>query len=111
MRQLLSLIKVVVNKIFKPIQFVLRYDDICAKWVDSCFPNDILNLDYVMDDVISKALNLTFPIMFNPVTWDAHAFPVYFGATEVSDEGTIIRVPSLQLVYFVTADTKAQDAR
>ncbi|KAL1462487.1 hypothetical protein WDU94_014318 [Cyamophila willieti] len=90
---------------------VYRYEDICAKWVDSCFPNDILNLDYVMDEVETKALNLTFPIMFNPVTWDAHAFPVYFGATEISDEGTIIRVPALQMVYFVTADTKAQDAR
>lgn len=49
--------------------------------------------------------------MFNPVTWDAHAFPVFFGGTKVSDENTIISVPSLQLVYFVTADNKRQDAR
>lgn len=49
--------------------------------------------------------------MFNPVTWDAHTFPVYFGGTVVNDDGIIISVPSLQLAYFVNADTNAQDAR
>jgi patched domain-containing protein len=49
--------------------------------------------------------------MFNPVTWDAHAFPVFFGGTKVSEDNIIISVPSLQLVYFVTADTKRQDAK
>ncbi|XP_071446511.1 patched domain-containing protein 3-like isoform X1 [Hetaerina americana] len=86
-----------------------KYSDVCARWVDECFRNDILELSHVMDDVESGKLNLTFPVMFNPVTWDAHAFPVFFGGTVVSDEGTILSVPSLQLVYFVTADTKRQD--
>ncbi|KAG8237793.1 hypothetical protein J437_LFUL015070 [Ladona fulva] len=86
-----------------------NYGDICARWVDECFRNDILELSHVMGDVQAGRLNLTFPVMFNPVTWDAHAFPVFFGGTSVSDEGTILKVPSLQLVYFVTADTKRQD--
>ncbi|PSN48726.1 hypothetical protein C0J52_08794 [Blattella germanica] len=90
---------------------VFTYRDVCARWVDQCFQNDILNLDYIIDEVENRTLNLTFPIMFNPVTWDAHTFPVYFGGTVVSDEGLIISVPSIQLVYFVTADTKRQDAR
>jgi len=87
------------------------YRDVCARWIDQCFQNDVLNLDYVIEDVEQRALNLTFPIMFNPVTWDAHTFPVYFGGTVVSEDGLIISVPSVQLVYFVTADTKRQDAR
>lgn len=49
--------------------------------------------------------------MFNPVTWDAHAFPVFFGGTTLNEDGTIAVVPSIQLVYFVTSDTKRQDAR
>lgn len=49
--------------------------------------------------------------MFNPVTWDAHAFPVYFGGTKLSEDNTIISVPAIQMVYFVTADTKKQDAK
>lgn len=44
--------------------------------------------------------------MFNPVTWDAHAFPVFFGGTEVSEDGLIISVPSVQMVYFGNADNK-----
>lgn len=28
-----------------------RYEDICAKWLSECFQNDILNLDYVIEDV------------------------------------------------------------
>ncbi|KAL4113456.1 hypothetical protein QTP88_017073 [Uroleucon formosanum] len=94
-----------------PENTVYKYDDICARWIDQCFPNDILNLDYVMNDVVNGSLKLTFPIMFNPVTWDAHTFPVYFGGTETDEDGLITRVPALQLVYFITADTKAQDER
>lgn len=57
-------------------------------------------------------MNLTFPVMFNPATWDAHAFPVFFGGTQLSrDQTTIVSVPAIQLVYFATADTKKQDAR
>ncbi|KAI4461442.1 patched-related [Holotrichia oblita] len=56
-------------------------------------------------------LNLTFPLMFNPVTWDAHAFPVFFGGTEISEEGFIITVPSVQLVYFGNVDTKRLETK
>lgn len=27
------------------------YQEICAKWLTDCFQNDILNLDYIMEDV------------------------------------------------------------
>lgn len=27
------------------------YEDICARWDDACFSNDILNLDQIMDEV------------------------------------------------------------
>lgn len=68
-------------------------------------------LSRCLPQVESGQLNLTFPVMFNPVTWDAHAFPVYFGGTQVSDDNFIISVPALQLIYFATADSKKQDAK
>ncbi|XP_012253050.2 patched domain-containing protein 3 [Athalia rosae] len=86
------------------------YEQICARWLDQCFINDILNLHHVIDEVESRELNLTFPVMFNPVTWDAHAFPVYFGGSVINDDSTIETVPSVQLAYFVAADSKRQDA-
>lgn len=27
------------------------YNNACARWENECFENDILNLDYIMDDV------------------------------------------------------------
>lgn len=33
-----------------------RYEDICAKWMSECFQNDILNLDYVIEDVSTKTM-------------------------------------------------------
>ncbi|KAH8237024.1 hypothetical protein KR038_003017 [Drosophila bunnanda] len=87
------------------------YKDNCARWESECFENDILNLDALMDDIEAGQLNLTFPFMFNPVTWDAHLFPVFFGGTKLTEDNLVISVPAIQLVYFVTADTKRQDAK
>lgn len=70
-----------------------------------------MSLPRAVFQVETGQLNLTFPVMFNPVTWDAHAFPVYFGGTQISDDNFIISVPALQLIYFATADTKRQDAK
>lgn len=30
---------------------VFTYREICARWEGECFLNDILNLDYILDDV------------------------------------------------------------
>ncbi|XP_025835862.1 patched domain-containing protein 3 [Agrilus planipennis] len=86
-----------------------RYEDICARWMDECFKNDILNLDVIMNQVESGELNLTFPLMLNPFTWEIHAFPVFFGGTEVSEDNFIVSVPSVQLVYFGNADSTKRD--
>lgn len=94
-----------------PENSVYKYDDICARWIDQCFSNDILNLDYVIDSVVNGSVKLTFPVTFNPITWDAHTFPIFFGRTKFDEDNIITKVPALQLVYFVTADTKYQEQR
>lgn len=53
-------------------------------------------------------ITLTFPIYFNPVTWDQHIFPVFFGGTEVSADRAVVSAPSMQMVYFVAVDTPRQ---
>lgn len=86
------------------------YKDECARWEGQCYTNDILNLDKIIDEVERGELNLTFPIMFNPVTWEAHAFPVFFGGAKVVDD-IIVSVPAVQLVWFVRTDNKVQMER
>uniref|UniRef100_T1GSJ0 Uncharacterized protein n=1 Tax=Megaselia scalaris TaxID=36166 RepID=T1GSJ0_MEGSC len=87
------------------------YNDICARWGDECFSNDILNLDQILGEFQAGELNLTFPFMLNPVTWDSHVFPVFFGGTKLDANQNIESVPAIQLVYFATADTKKQDKK
>lgn len=58
--------------------------------------------------IYSGAINLSFPLMFNPVTWDTHIFPIFFGGTVLSAERTVVSAPSMQLVYFVAVDTSRQ---
>ncbi|XP_045445427.1 patched domain-containing protein 3 isoform X2 [Melitaea cinxia] len=86
------------------------YSEECARWEGQCFTNDILNLDKIIGEVERGELNLTFPIMFNPVTWEAHAFPVFFGGSKVVDD-IIESVPAVQLVWFLRTDTKLQEQR
>lgn len=57
MRQLDDLIQnMTVN--FQDEQFT--YTDICAKWMDECFQNDILNLEYIMEEVKSFPSKILF---------------------------------------------------
>ncbi|XP_043461962.1 patched domain-containing protein 3 isoform X1 [Leptopilina heterotoma] len=86
------------------------FDKVCARWQNKCVENDILNLRHIIPQVESHELNLTFPLMFNPVTWDAHLFPIYFGGSVITKDLTITSVPSLQLAYFLIAGSKRQDA-
>lgn len=39
------------------------YHDVCARWENECFYNDILNLDYIMDEVSSIELHLLAMLM------------------------------------------------
>lgn len=48
--------------------------------------------------------------MFNPVTFDTHLFPVYFGGSVIGDDLIIDTVAAVQLGYFIAVDDKQQDA-
>lgn len=53
-------------------------------------------------------VSLTFPVFWNPITWDHFVFPVFFGGTEVSADGNVVSAPAVQMVYFIAVDTKRQ---
>lgn len=79
---------------------------------DKYFPNQKTNTKLKISPQFKTGeLNLTFPFMLNPVTWDSHVFPVFFGGTKLDSNLNIESVPAIQLVYFATADTKKQDKK
>ncbi|XP_017877278.1 patched domain-containing protein 3 [Ceratina calcarata] len=86
------------------------YSQICAKWLDTCFNNDILDLQDVIEEVEKRELNLTFPVTVIPETWEIHLLPVYFGGSVLDEDQVVESVPSMQLAYFLTVDNPRQDA-
>ncbi|XP_071554205.1 patched domain-containing protein 3 [Temnothorax nylanderi] len=90
---------------------VFTYEQICARWLDDCFANDILDLRVIMKDVERRDVNLTFPWVFNPVnTGEALVLALKFGGSVVNDDSIIESTPSVQLAYFITAGSPRQDA-
>lgn len=57
---------------------VFSYRQICARWEEECFTNDILNLDYILPDVETGNISLSWPIMLNPVSWDGKLTSMFF---------------------------------
>ncbi|XP_076180342.1 patched domain-containing protein isoform X1 [Ptiloglossa arizonensis] len=89
---------------------VFTYEQICAKWLDKCFTNDILKFTDIIEDVENRELNLTFPVMLHPFSWEFHFLWVYFGRSVINEDRIVESVPSVQLAYFLSADSPRQDA-
>jgi len=78
-----------------------QYQDVCAKWDGICKTNEILNLVDVMTEVETGQFNLTYPITFDPNTFQQYTLPSYFGGIEVSEIGTVRKVEAVSLNYFL----------
>jgi hypothetical protein len=47
----------------------LSYTDLCATYDDYCYDNEILRLSDLIPSIESKDINLTYPIFFDPYTF------------------------------------------
>lgn len=63
---------------------------------------------FPFEQIESGELELSFPVWFDPYTFDTHVFPVFLGGTVLSPNRTIVSAPSMNLVYFVAVDTQRQ---
>ena len=63
--------------------------------------NEILNLVDIMAEIETGQFNLTYPITFDPTTFQQYTLPSYFGGIEVSDIGTVRKVEAVSLNYFL----------
>lgn len=55
--ELRTLDQIIQNSTGKYDGETFKYADICARWENECFHNDILNLDYIMDEVSQSVIN------------------------------------------------------
>ena len=63
--------------------------------------NEILNLVNLMGEIEVGQFNLTYPITFDPTTFQQYTLPSYFGGIDVSDIGTVKKVEAVSLNYFL----------
>ena len=54
-----------------------------------------------MAEIETGQFNLTYPITFDPTTFQQYTLPSYFGGIEVSDIGTVRKVEAVSLNYFL----------
>lgn len=78
-----------------------RYEDLCAKWDGYCYDNQILRLAELIPSIEVGEINITYPVYFNPDTFEAYTLPAYFGGIQVSDKYTVEKVDAVSLTYFL----------
>ena len=71
----------------------LTYTDLCATYDGYCYDNEILRLATIMPDIELRKTNLTYPIFFDPNTF------------QVSEQSFITRVV-VAIVHNYTADPR-----
>jgi hypothetical protein len=98
---LLFLDSLVYNITVKYEGLNFQYQDMCAKWGGYCKSNDILNLVDMMPELETGNMSLTYPITFDPVTFQQYNLPAYFGGFHISDIGTVEKVEAIALTYFL----------
>ena len=63
--------------------------------------NDVLSMGTFMEDIESGAFNLSYPITFDPFTFQQYNLPAYFGGVEYDDFGVVTEVKAVALNYFL----------
>ena len=63
--------------------------------------NNILNLAALMPQIETGEFNLTFPITFDPFTFEQYTLPAHMGGFTVSDIGVVEKIEAMSLTYFL----------
>ena len=102
----------------------LSYEDLCARWADYCYDNEVLRLSSIIPMVQTGEVNLTYPVYFDPYNFEVslivaiksvevvgitfcfcplQTFPLaaFFGGVTLTDLNTLTDVKSVGLSYFL----------
>ncbi|XP_018018957.2 patched domain-containing protein 3 [Hyalella azteca] len=76
------------------------YNDICAKAGGECVRPRFLDLSDRIHEVKTRKLNLTFPVMINPTTFDNYIFPFFLAGVKLYPENSIMSAEAIKLSYW-----------
>jgi hypothetical protein len=82
-----------------------NYSTLCARWQGTCVENNILGLGESISEIENGTLRMSYPVMFDPKTYESYLLPFVFGGIELNNETNSVRsVKAAQFWYFVEAD-------
>ena len=82
------------------------YEDLCALVINGgCWQNDILGMAKFMPEIEAGEMTMTYPIWFDPETFQRYTFPFFTGGVSLSNDSTITDMKYLALSYFLTSAT------
>ncbi|XP_047741343.1 patched domain-containing protein 3-like isoform X2 [Hyalella azteca] len=82
------------------------YNDICAKAGGKCVRPRFLDLTVRIHEVKTRKLNLTFPVMINPTTFDNYIFPFFIAGVKLYPENSIMSAEAIKLSYWASAENQ-----
>nr|XP_040578462.1 LOW QUALITY PROTEIN: patched domain-containing protein 3-like [Lepeophtheirus salmonis] len=83
----------------------LNFKDLCASHQGKCWRNKILDLGKHITEIESKEIKLTFPLWFDPETFQGYTFNFFFGGVILRNDSTIKSVTAVSLFYFLNSQT------
>jgi predicted RND superfamily exporter protein len=101
--QLLYLDQIAYNVTVEVEGAPVAYSDLCATFNDYCYDNEILRLSDLIPGVESDEIRLTYPIYFNPNTFESYTLPFFFGGITLTEINTVSNVDAIALAYFLDA--------
>ena len=64
----------------------LKYAQLCAQWNQYCYDNEILRMAGLMPDIESGDVKITYPVFFDPYSFETYALSIFFGGTVLNDD-------------------------
>ena len=84
------------------------YADLCALVIEGgCWSNEILGLGKFMEAVEAGEMTMTYPIWFDPETFQRYTFPFFTGGVTLNPEdSTLAGMEYIALNYFLNSRTE-----
>ena len=100
-REIVAVDEIVRNITFEWEGRNLSYAEVCATQAGYCWKNDVLSLAPSMPAIQSGEEFLTYPIWFDPWTFERITFPFFTGGIQLSEDHTIDSIYVVSLNYFL----------
>ena len=87
----------------------LDYPTLCAQWNTYCYDNEILRMANLMPEIEAGEVKMTYPLFFDPLTFESYILPIFFGGTVLNDDNiTVQSVSAVGLSYFLDVSEEWQ---